>query len=72
MDYGKCEDCGCNLEPIWFLEEETIVDSGCMYKTGRVRRAVSHLVCPVCLHNYCVDDTFDGTWRQGKRRELNV
>lgn len=60
--YGECEFCGCDLEPIYFIEEERKMFSGVSYKTGRKRRAVSHLVCPGCLRNYCVDDSFDGNW----------
>lgn len=51
VDFGVC-DCGGSLIPVWFAEEETKVANGTMYKTGRVRRACSHLV----------DDTFDGPW----------
>lgn len=51
-----------SLIPVWFTEEETKVANGTMYKTGRVRRACSHLVCEACLKNFCVDDTFDGPW----------
>lgn len=61
--YGKCEQCGIELEPVWFTEEETKVSNGIMIHTGRKRRACSHLVCPQCLKNYAVDDSFDGNWR---------
>lgn len=60
--YGKCE-CGYLLEPIWFTEEQTDVSGGIMIKTGRKRKACSHLVCSGCLRNYCVDDSFDSSWR---------
>lgn len=42
VDFGVC-DCGGSLIPVWFTEEETKVANGTMYKTGRVRRACSHL-----------------------------
>jgi len=62
-DYGEC-DCGGRLFPVWFLDEEEVVTrEGWRYKTGRVRRAVSHLVCECCLANHCVDDSFDGPWK---------
>lgn len=61
VDFGVC-DCGGSLIPVWFTEEETKVANGIMYKTGRVRRVCSHLVCEDCLKNFCVDDTFDGPW----------
>lgn len=61
MDFGACE-CGEDLEPIWFIEEEYETVCGNMYRTGRKRRAVSHLTCPLCLRNYPVDDSFDGGW----------
>lgn len=48
VDFGVC-DCGGSLIPVWFTEEETKVANGIMYKTGRVRRACSHLVCEDCL-----------------------
>lgn len=60
--YGECCECGTSLEPIWFIEEEHKVEYGCMYKTGRKRRAVDYLICPYCLHKECVDDSFDGDW----------
>lgn len=62
-DYGVCERCGCDLEPIFYTaEEEKVTEQGWRYKTGRKRRAVSHLECPGCFKNYCVDDSFDGPW----------
>lgn len=61
-NYGVCE-CGASLEPEFFTEEEEkVTPEGWKYKTGRKRRAVSHLFCPCCLKNYCVDDSFDGPW----------
>ena len=59
--YGQCE-CGGALYPIFFTEEETVVQHGVMCRTGRKRRAVSCLVCEECLRSYTVDDTFDGPW----------
>lgn len=62
--YGICDYCGSLLEPVWFIEEEIkITSDGHQYRTGRKRRACSHLVCTGCLKNHCVDDTFDGPWR---------
>lgn len=65
MDYERC-DCGGLLRPVWFREEETAIEYGCLIKTGRYRRAVSHLVCEECLRNFIVDDSFDGPWVRGK------
>lgn len=64
MDYGKCDFCGGQLHPVWFTEEEKVVNHGIMQTTGRVRRACSHLVCECCLKNFAVDDTFDGPWHR--------
>lgn len=64
-DYGQCEQCGADLKPIWFTEEEYQIIGGISIKTGRKRRACSHLVCPDCLKNYCVDDSFDGPYYDG-------
>lgn len=61
-DFGICEDCGVELEPVWFIEEEYRTVNGSMWRTGRKRRAVDYLICPVCLVKHCVDDTFDGPW----------
>lgn len=62
--YGQCEYCEVELEPIWFLEEEyETTRDGYMIRTGRTRMAVSHLECPCCSKRYCVDDSFDGPWR---------
>lgn len=52
-DFGVC-DCSGSLIPVWFTEEETKVANGTMYKTGRVRRACSHLVCEDCLKNFAL------------------
>ena len=60
--YGVCPDCGCGLEPVWFIEEETIVRDGIEYHTGRQRKAVDVLRCPCCLRDVTVDDSFDGPW----------
>ena len=60
--YGLCE-CGGSLIPAWFTEEGyKVTQDGHQYRTGRKRRAVSHLVCEACLKNFCVDDSFDGAW----------
>lgn len=64
--FGFCEECNVPLEAVWFKEEETVVENGCMYHTGRYRRAVDYLICPCCLHRECVDDTFDGPWIMGR------
>lgn len=57
--YGYCEKCNIALQPICFKEQEY---DGYGMKTGRVRTAVSHLVCPLCLESYIVDDSFDEEW----------
>lgn len=60
-DYGVCERCGTKLQVSeWFTEYE--YDEKGM-PTGRTKKAVSSLICPCCLKNYCVDDTFDEPWR---------
>ena len=61
-NFGECF-CGGRLFPVWFTEEEIKVQDGHQYHTGRKRRAVSHLVCELCLKNHPVDDSFDGEWR---------
>lgn len=53
-----CDKCGITPEPIWFTEHE--VKNG--VETGRIRKAVDVLVCPCCLKEYCVDDSYDGPW----------
>lgn len=60
--YGECAVCGWPMAPVWFTEEETVVIDGTLHKTGRKRRAVSHLTCTNCLTNECVDDSFDKPW----------
>lgn len=61
-DFGSCSYCGGELKPVWFIDEETVVEHGIMYKTGRKRRAISHLVCENCLKREVIDDSFDGDW----------
>lgn len=60
--YGVCERCETPLNPIWFEEDEYKVTYGSLHKTGRIRRAVSHLECPYCGKRYIVDDSFDVDW----------
>lgn len=60
--YGVCSRCGTHLVPIWFNEEETKVQDGRMWYTGRTRKACSHLECPNCFKKECVDDSFDRPW----------
>lgn len=60
MEPMRCQ-CGGTLQKIWFQEEERDRHNR---KTGRVRRAVSHLTCDACLKNVTVDDSFDGPWTQ--------
>lgn len=61
--YGICA-CGISLGPVWFDEEELVMDGGRQVKTGRKRRACSHLICSGCGKSYAVDDTFDGPWER--------
>ena len=56
--YGYCVICGYNLYPVWFTEYEAIEN----IKTGRYRKACSHLECINCWHKEAVDDTFDDSW----------
>lgn len=61
--YGECSNCGAELEAVWFTEYEYKTNQGIMYKTGRKRRAVDYLICPICMRKECVDDSFDGPWQ---------
>ncbi len=62
--FGYCPDCGYPLKPVWFIDEEYKTNFfGCIYRTGRKRRAVDYLICGACLKKQCVDDSFDGLWR---------
>lgn len=63
VKYGICKKCNISLEPVWFIEKEYKCEHGIRYETERVRDAVDYLVCPMCGHKECVDDTFDGNWR---------
>lgn len=59
-DYGSCPQCGEPLCPVWFEEEEFVEGKF----TGRVRWAVSCLLCKECLLHVNVDDSFDLQWRE--------
>ena len=60
----KCPECGEQMSPVWFEEEETVLEDGHYYRTGRKRDAVDYLTCPYCFHNECVDGDFmGGPWR---------
>lgn len=55
----QCDRCHSTfITKVRFLEEERIKGR----KTGRVRDAVSHLLCEECGRSFAVDDTFDGPW----------
>lgn len=58
-EYGSCEYCNESLEPVWFVEEEYKMYYGEYQKTGRKIRKMDYLICPKCLREYCVDDSFD-------------
>lgn len=60
--FGKCVNCDTEMIPIWFKEDEYIINNGRRIKSGRTRTACSHLECPICLNKECVDDTFDMPW----------
>lgn len=61
----ECENCGGNVYPVFFEEEEYKTEYGHMYKTGRVRRACSHLECDTCGKRYIVDgDYLAGEWHR--------
>lgn len=54
------------FEKVWFEEPEYKTSGGIQVRTGRYRKACSHLVCLECGKNHCVDDSFDGPWYHGK------
>lgn len=58
MTKPDCPRCECEMQPIWFIEEE-INEQG--YKTGRKCRSCSHFECPICGKKECVD-MFDSAW----------
>ena len=62
--YGYCCKCGTPLKPVWFTEEEYKTEEGRMYKTGRKRKACSHLQCPSCFYKEIIDDSFDERWNK--------
>ena len=59
--FGRCS-CGGMLYPVCFTEYEYQTIGGTMIRTGRSRRAVSHLICDECLKPQAVDDSLDGPW----------
>ncbi len=61
--YGKCVECNCELMPSgWFIEREYRTVNGIKTQTSRRRKALESLVCPNCLKEYPVDDSFDEPW----------
>ena len=66
-DYGCCPQCGEPLYPVWFEEEEFVEGKF----TGRVRWAVSCLLCKECLLHVNVDDSFDLQWREKRNAYRN-
>lgn len=65
LETVKCKDCGVKLEPIYFREKESYLDSyGHYIETGRSRIAVDYLICPECLKKFIVDGDFgNGEWK---------
>jgi len=51
--------CKPMLARVWFVEEERSKQG---FRTGRIRNAVSHLLCEYCGHKEAVDDSLDGPW----------
>ena len=47
--YGLCHECGTNLEPVFFVEEEVVERGNALLKTGRWRNRIAYLECPHCL-----------------------
>lgn len=62
-NYGYCPRCGAPLSPVWFEEEEFVEGKF----TGRVRWAVSCLLCKECLLHVTVDDSFDFPWEKKRK-----
>ena len=54
--YGVCNDCDFPFSPVHFLDEERDKHHRL---TGRVRKAVLHLVCECCGKNSCVKTPSD-------------
>jgi hypothetical protein len=54
-----CHKCKHDLTRIYFLQHEYDDNN---IKTGRVRNAVSHLLCENCGHQEIIDDSMDGPW----------
>lgn len=65
--FGICGTCGCELEPSYFVEEEEIIQHGVRFKTGRVRRAVDCLVCPIQLRATVKVDLMEREREQRRR-----
>lgn len=63
IDYGTCDNCGTGLKPVWFKEVEEEYYRGNPTGAYRERKAVSYLICPNCLKEFCVDDSFDEPWQ---------
>lgn len=60
-----CPVCGGRIRPVMFEEEEEVLDkhTHSYYRTGRKRRACSHMECPDCFHKEAVDGDFlAGEW----------
>lgn len=59
--YGFCDVCETPLEVSeWFDEPE--YDRHGM-TTGRIKKAASSLICPCCMNEICIDDSFDSSYR---------
>ncbi len=64
MAIMRCCKCGYGMAMVHYIEQEEVQHSrgGPYYKTGRVRRAVSHLLCEYCGHQEAVDGSLDGPY----------
>lgn len=62
--YPICVECGTDMQPEWFEEQEYKTVQGCLCPTGRKRMNISHFTCPNCLKKEACDDSFAKPWAQ--------
>lgn len=68
MSELTCRECGAEMTPIMFREEEHVIDHGRLIMTGRYRTSCDYLQCEHCGNTECVDGDFmAGPWIRERR-----
>ena len=58
----KCMICGNKMNPVFFTEDEYVIENGDLVWTGRRRKTLSHFVCGCGKRELVKDSKFLEDW----------